>query len=629
MPAAAPRSSPRRVAAIVALAAAIALAAGAVAYVVLGRGPEPGPAVDRYLAAWSRGDDAGAARATDRPGPARDALAASRAGLDGARVDARRRSLRRDGDRATAGVRVTWQVPGFGEFAYDATLRLVLRDDRWVVAFSPRAIHPRLTAGTRLGTAADRPDRGDLLDRDGRALVTERPVVDVALQTDRVRDPQASAERVAELIDDVDAGELARRVRDAGRGRFVPVITLRKAAYDDIEERLRDVPGISLAPSESPLAPSRDFGRAVLGAVGPVTAEQIEKDPKLAPGDQIGQYGLQAAFERRLAGSPGGRIVIRRSESGTERRTLLARKARDGRPLRTTLDLDVQAAAEAALGATKRNAALVAVQPSTGDVLAVANRPAGSSLNRAFTGLYPPGSTFKVVSTTALLRAGLDPSETVACPRTTVVDGRSFRNFEGGAAGEVPFRTDFAESCNTAFVSLADRLRPDALTRTARDFGLGERLALGLPAAEASVPAAEGATGRAAMMIGQDRIVTSPLAMAGVAATVAAGRWHAPRLVAADRRREGGELREAGTLRGLMRLVVETGTGTALAGVPGEVGGKSGTAEYGGGDPPPTHAWFIAYRGDVAAAVLVEGGRAGGEVAAPIAARFLARLPTG
>ena len=74
---------------------------------------------------------------------------------------------------------------------------------------------------------------------------------------------------------------------------------------------------------------------------------------------------------------------------------------------------------------------------------------------------------------------------------------------------------------------------------------------------------------------------------------------------------------------------MESGTGTALAGLPCAPAGKSGTAEYGGGDPPPTHAWFIAYRGDVAVAVLVEGGRAGGEVAAPIAARFLARLPTG
>jgi cell division protein FtsI/penicillin-binding protein 2 len=618
-----------RIAAIAALVVAVAAVAGGAAYVLSSRGPEPGPAIDRYLAAWSRGDDAGAARAAVRPAQARAALEASRAGLDGAKVEARRTTLERRDDRATAGARVSWQVPGFGAFAYDAEVELVLRDDRWLVAFSPRAIHPRLARGTRLGTAADRPDRGDLLDRDGRKLVTERPVVDVALQTDLVRDPRRSAERVAALIDEVDAGELAKRVAAAGKGRFIPVITLRKRAYDAIEEPLGEVPGISVAPSQAPLAPSRDFARALLGAVGPVTAEQLEQRPDLGPGDAIGQYGLQAAFERRLAGRAGGRIVIRRSESGTERATLVRRRVRDGRSLRTTLDLDTQAAAEAALGRSERNAALVAVRPSTGDVLAAANRPASSSLNRAFTGLYPPGSTFKVVSTAALLRAGLDPGETVACPRTTVVDGRSFRNFEGGAAGDVPFRTDFAQSCNTAFVSLADRLRPEALTRTGRDFGLGEPLKLGLPAAEAKVPPAEGATGRAAMMIGQDRIVATPLAMAGVAATVADGRWRAPRLVAADRRRAGPPLAEAGTLRALMRDVVERGTGTALAGVPGAPAGKSGTAEYGGGDPPPTHAWFIAYRGDLAVAVLVEGGRAGGEVAAPIAARFLARLPTG
>jgi cell division protein FtsI/penicillin-binding protein 2 len=617
----------------VALAALLLAAAGAaalVAFVLQSRGPEPAPAVDRYLAAWSRGDDAGAARSTQDPKSARAALEASRAGLDDAKVTARRTSISRKGDRAAAGARVMWQVPGFGEFAYDVRVALELGDDdRWRVRFDPRALHPRLTGGTRLGTAVDRADRGDILDRDRRPLVTERPVVDVALQTDRVRDPRRSAERVAALIDEVDPGPLAERVADAGKGRFIPVITLRKPAYDKIGAELSRVPGISLAPSSAPLAPSRDFGRAVLGAVGPVTAEQLEQRPDLGPGDSIGQHGLQAAHERRLAGRAGGRIVIRRSESGTEKATLVERKARDGRSLRTTLDLDAQRAAEAALAGGGRNAALVALQPSTGDVLAVANRPAGSSLNRAFTGLYPPGSTFKVVTTAALLRAGLDPGETVPCPRTTVVDGRSFRNFEGGAAGDVPFRTDFARSCNTAFVSLADRLEPEALTRTARDFGLGEPLELGLPAAESKVPPAEGATGRAAMMIGQDKIVATPLAMAGVAATVAEGRWRAPRLLRGDRRRSGPAVEQAGTLRTLMREVVERGTGTALAGVPGRPAGKSGTAEYGGGDPPPTHAWFIAYRGDVAVAVLVEGGRAGGEVAAPIAARFLAGLPTG
>jgi cell division protein FtsI/penicillin-binding protein 2 len=125
-------------------------------------------------------------------------------------------------------------------------------------------------------------------------------------------------------------------------------------------------------------------------------------------------------------------------------------------------------------------------------------------------------------------------------------------------------------------------------------------------------------------MIGQDRIVASPLAMAGVAATVADGRWRAPRLVATDKRQSGPALDpgELATLRTLMRSVVTSGTGTALAVVPGEVAGKTGTAEYGGGNPPPTHAWFIAFRGDLAMAVLVEKGRSGGSVAAPIAARF-------
>src|SRR5215217_1341069 len=490
-----------RLAALAALAVAVAV----VAFLVLpGGGPKPQAAVDGYLAAWSRGDDAGAARVTDRPAAARAALEASRAGLDGARVTARRTSIEESGDdKATARVRVTWAVPRLGDFAYDTSVALTRRDDRWLVAFTPRAVHPRLTARTRLGTAVDGADRGDVLDRDGRALITERAVMDVALETDKA-EPD-SAERVAQLIDEVDGRELEKRVRAAGRGRFVPVITLRRPAFEAIEDDLRAVPGISLAPDEAPLAPSRDYGRAVLGAVGPATAEQVKKDPDLAQGAEIGQYGLEAAFEERLAGRAGGRIVIRRTGSGTEAGTLLERRARDGRPVRTTLDTDVQAAAEEALGKSERNAAVVAVQPSTGDVLAVANRPAGSSLNRAFTGLYPPGSTFKVVTTAALLRAALGVDETVPCPRTKEVDGRSFRNFEGGAAGAVPFRTDFAQSCNTAFISLADRLSRSALTDTARDFGLGEQLELGVPVADGKVPEGDSETARAAMMIGQDK----------------------------------------------------------------------------------------------------------------------------
>ena len=245
-------------------------------------------------------------------------------------------------------------------------------------------------------------------------------------------------------------------------------------------------------------------------------------------------------------------------------------------------------------------------------------------------GTYAPGSTFKVVSTAALLRDGLDVGDTVKCPTTIEAGGRQFKNFEGGAAGAVPFSRDFAVSCNTAFVSLAPRLAPDALTRTARDYGLGRKLELALPAAGGKVPPGEDAVERAAAMIGQHEILASPLAMALVAATVADGRWRAPRLLAGDPRRPGPALggSERDTLRSLMRLVVTEGSGTALAGVPGEVRGKSGTAEFGGGDPPPTHAWFIAFRDDLAVAVLVERGRSGGSVAAPLAARFFNALDT-
>lgn len=620
---------PRRRAAVAAVVLAVA-AAGALAAGVLGGGDDERPgavAIDRYLAAWTRGDDAGAARLTDRPGAARRVLEMNRAGLDGAAVTARVVDRRDDERESAARVRVAWDVPRFGRFAYETRLTAVPGEDAWRVRWRDTAVHPKLDGETRLGTRVSWPRRGAILDRDGRALITERPVVDIAVETDEVRDAAATAAALAGALD-VDGDALARRIRRAGSGRFVPVITLREAEFEAVEARIADVPGVALNRTTAQLAPSRGFGGALLGTVGPATAEQVEQsEGRLAAGDVTGQSGLEQAHDERLAGQPTRSVVLRYRSTGAELRPLAERGGRRGRALRTRLDREVQAAAERALD-TEGEAALVAVEPSSGDVLAVANRPIDSTYDRALLGRYPPGSTFKVVSTAALLAAGLRTDETVDCPATLAVEGKPFRNFEGSAAGAVPFSVDFAESCNTAFVSLAGRLERDALTEAAREFGLGERLAPGVPAPAAEVPRPRDDVGQAAMMIGQDRILASPLAMAGVAATVAEGRWRAPRVLesaepAAGRRLDRGTL---ATLRTLMRAVVTSGTGTALAGVPGEVLGKSGTAEYGGGDPPPTHAWFIATRGDVAIAVLVEGGSSGGRVAAPIAGRFFAAL---
>jgi cell division protein FtsI/penicillin-binding protein 2 len=537
-------------------------------------------------------------------------------------------SVHEDGDRARARLHLSWQVPQYGAFTYD-TSAAMRRDDKagWQVVWNPKLVHPVLDSGTRLGTSVDRPDRGAILARDGSPLVTARPVVRVGVARNKVSDPDATALAMAKVVD-VSPGAYASAIRRAGPQQFVEAVTLRESDFEIKQKALQAVPGLQTVDDVASLAPNRRFARALLGTVAPATAEQLEKlGPAYGPGAQVGQFGLEARFEKQLAGTPKRKIVVR-LDDGTQDRTLHAKGGTPARPLRTTLDRDVQNAAETALGNRSSPAALVAIRPSTGDILAVANRPTDSSFDRALAGRYAPGSTFKVISTAALLRDGLRVNAPVPCPQTINVGGRSFKNFEGEAGGAVPFAEDFAISCNTAFVSLSGRLPADALQRTARDFGLGRKVKLPLPVAASQVPPGVDRVERAAAMIGQARIVASPLAMAGVAGAVADGRWHAPRLVASDPHTTGPAVSGAvlPDLRSLMRRVVTSGTGTALARVPGTVIGKTGTAEFGSGNPPPTHAWFIAARGDLAIAVLVERGRSGGAVAAPIASAFFTLL---
>jgi cell division protein FtsI/penicillin-binding protein 2 len=616
---------------VVLFTAALLVAGLAIVFVRDSLEPSPREALDPFLEDWSAGRDRQAAAHTDAPRAAAAALAANRRGLDGARLRAEEFELSEEGDRARARVSLTWRVPGIGPYEYATRVPLRKVDGDWKVRWTQTLVHPQLRGGERLGTTREFAGRAPILDRAGRPIVAERRVKRVGAVVGEVDDARATAGGLAEVLG-VDAGPILSQLRAGGPEQFVEAIVLRRRDHAALAGALSSVPDVTTLDGTAPLTPTREFARALMGTVAPATAEQLERlGSGYASGDQVGQWGLQARFERRLAGTPSRRVVVRDSE-GVAFKTLFEREGRDGRPLRTTLDMRVQNAAEAALGGRTDGAAMVAVRPGSGDVLAVANRPTDSSFDRAVEGRYPPGSTFKVVSTAALLRAGLDTNEIVGCPRTLAVEGKSFRNFEGSAAGPVPFRQDFAQSCNTAFVSLAGRLSPDALTRAGRDYGLGPRLAgLPLTAPAAQIPPGRTAVERAAAMIGQHEILASPLSMAGVAATVAAGRWRAPRLLATDPRRAGPRLpaRERDTLAGLMRSVVTNGTGTALGSVAGAPAGKSGTAEYGSSDPPPTHAWFIAYRRDLALAVLVENGRSGGSVAAPVAAAFFEALDRG
>ena len=620
----------RRAAAIAALAIPlVALAVFLISRAMDDSAEQARMAEHDFAAAWSQGNDGLAGRLTDAPAAAGKALKVNRSGLDGATAIVEPGPLKVDGDRATGTVHVTWQVPAIGDFGYRAPVTVVKGSDRWLVHYDPRTIHPRLTAKTRLGTDSSSTGRADILDRDGNPLVRDRAVVRVGLQRDEVTDIDDSAGSLAGVLD-IDAKALAKAVRGAGPKQFVDAQTLRKADYEDVKERLAAVPGVKIVEATAPLAPTRTFGRALLGGVGPATAEQVERSGgKIAPGEQVGQWGLEKAFDDRLAGAPARRILIRDSASGAPVRTLKKLPGKAPEELRTTLSLPVQTAAESALAGVDAEAALVAVQPSTGDILAVANRPTDSTFDRALAGAYAPGSTFKVITTAALLRDGFDPGSVVACPQTKVVDGKTFKNFEGEESGAATFADDFAISCNTAFVSLASRLPAGALGKAARDYGLGRTYDLPLGVARTHVPPGTDKVSRAAAMIGQDRITVTPLGLAGVAAAVQAGRWHQPRLVDSDGSKSGPALpdRELATLRDLMRQVVIRGTAaTAFAGVAGEIAGKTGTAEFGEQSPPETHAWFIAYRDDLAVAVLVEKGRSGGSIAAPLAAKFFSAL---
>jgi cell division protein FtsI/penicillin-binding protein 2 len=220
----------------------------------------------------------------------------------------------------------------------------------------------------------------------------------------------------------------------------------------------------------------------------------------------------------------------------------------------------------------------------------------------------------------------------VSCPPTTVVDGKSFKNYDDyppSGLGEISFEDALANSCNTAFISQRDKLEPRSLGQAAAALGLGVDHDTGFPTffGEVGTPGSE--TQAAASMIGQGVVLASPMAMATVVASIEKGSAVLPRLLPDHEveQKEPAEpltAGEADRLRSMMRAVVERGSGSVLADVPGgPVIAKTGTAEFGDEPPLPTHAWMVAGRGDLAVAVFVERGESGSQTAGPVLEQFL------
>ncbi|PWE07913.1 penicillin-binding protein [Streptomyces sp. BSE7F] len=342
--------------------------------------------------------------------------------------------------------------------------------------------------------------------------------------------------------------------------------------------------------------------------------------------------GLREKYGEKAGGEAGVELRVVRGEASKKAEladtTLL--ELGEGTPgtVKTTLSPSLQALAEAEVAKRKR-ASVVVVRPSTGEILAAANSSRG--FNVAFQGSLAPGSTMKVVTSSMLIEKGLASIDKKhPCPKYFSYGGWKFQNLDKFQIKDGTFRASFAASCNTAFISQAPKLEDDDLTQHAQDyFGLGRNdWKVGVSTFDGAVPVQSNAP-MAASLIGQGGVRMNPLNMASVSATVKAGVFHQPYLVSPEV--DGRQLATAprtlsadtlAQLRELMSYTATAGTATeAMAGVDGERGAKTGSAEVDGQKKP--NGWFTAYRGDLAAAAVVQSAGHGGSTAGPIVATLL------
>jgi cell division protein FtsI/penicillin-binding protein 2 len=508
------------------------------------------------------------------------------------------------------------------------------------VVSEPTIVNPELDKGQHLVLTRSLPDRAAITDAGGQPLFAPTEVVNVGVDPGQVTDLPSLAATLGAATG-VDPQQIITDVQKAKPGQFVPVITLRRPDFEAIRAQVFDLPGAVFPTDTRLLAPTSRFALGLLGRVGSATAEVIDESkgsdgkPRYAAGDQLGLSGLQRALQDQLTGTPGFTVAVASTDASTgdQGRQIASVAPKPGTPVQTPLVQPIQNAADTAVATQQLPTHIVVVRPGTGEILAVSSNQAADTGN-ALRGQFPPGSSMKTMTATALLSSGtVTPDTTVPCPGTTTVDGREFENENKFDLGTVPLTEAFAQSCNTSFIQLGIQLPDDALAKAAASYGVGSDWKLPIGIFSGTVPADATGTTKAADQIGQGQVLMSPAQMALVAAGIASGKPAAPvEVLGADPAGPapaGPSQQVLDALRPMMRQVVLTGTAKAL-GDRGEVYGKTGTAEFGDKTPPDAHGWFVGYQlggpqGDIAFAVLVEGGQSS-SAAVAVTDAFLGNL---
>lgn len=535
------------------------------------------------------------------------------------------------------------------------------------------------------------PLRGLIYDRQGRVLVDNRPAYNVVLVPEDTPNLGATLTALGTHLTANPTLSVETLPRDPRRPSYEGIVLARDVKWSTlvaVESHQLEIPGVSVEVGSKRRYPLDGLAAHILGYVGEVNAQEMERFPQYRLGDLIGKFGLEKKWETDLRGMGGGQ-QIEVDAVGKRLRVLNEVEATAGQSLVLTLDQDLQRRTEEILGA--REGAIVVLGVQTGEVLAMVSRPGfdpnifarGVTVdewrslmkdplhpltNRAIQGQYPPGSTFKVMMAAAALeKKVITPATRFYCPGGLQFGRRYFRCWKKGGHGSVNLQQAIARSCDVYFYQVGQRLGINAIAEYARRFGLGQRLGIALDhEAAATIPDADwkkrvlGAPWYAgetlSVVIGQGYVTTTPLQMAVAAATIAnGGTVYRPHIVKRVLSPEGETVKEltpevvhetgiqAETLqlvRAGMVDVVNSAWGTGKkAKLPDVlVAGKTGTSQVIGGTKGKgtqlprqyrDHAWFIAFAPaeapEVAVACIVEhAGEGGGAAAAPLVQQVLA-----
>jgi penicillin-binding protein 2 len=516
--------------------------------------------------------------------------------------------------------------------------------------------------------------RGRVLDRDGRVLLDNYPSFSILLLRDSSEQIQQDLPRVAQGLG-LPLEDLAQQV-EAARAlpSFQPIVIKSDASQADIafvESHRADLPSLELLMVYRRKYPPNGFLAHVLGYVGEVTPREIVQNPgRYRPGDIVGKAGLEREYNDVLMGVDGLRRVVVDSR-GRVRGTLEEVDAIPGKPIHLTIDDDLQTVAEADLAGKK--GAVVALDPQTGEVLALASHPAPDPnefadgmtraeweqmnddpdhplLDRAIQAQLAPGSVFKIVMAVAMLESKVIPPDfTVYCHGSTEFYGRTFHCWEKGGHGLVNLHNAIVHSCDVFFYNVGKRLGIDRISYYAYQLGMGHRTGIDLPGEEPGLIPSEpwkehlfnqrwfpGET--ISVAIGQGATTVTPLQLAySVGGIALGGVFKRPHLLQTND--PVPEIRfpisEPTTEKiddAMFGVVNEGGTAAAsrLEGI--EFCGKTGSAQViseeglkraKGGRRFVTNAWFVGFaprrNPEIVVSVLVEQGGHGASTAAPIA----------